>query len=955
MKKLSTATSQLKYRKTCIALLAALVVGLTSYALIVPAITLDEDTAETQSGIDVAAEDSSETVSDTDEENTEDAVETDSMEATETAVDVDVKTTISDAGKSYDVNVTYGENAGIPDNAELSVEEISENSGEYEKLLARTEETIGKDKDIAFAKFFDIKIIDADGEKVTIQAPVDVEIRLTDEDDVIKSEENMQVVHFADGKKKGDVVEDFDVEGSTVSFSADGFSAYAIVAGPDAVPIGWGNVESVSEVAAHGEDGLYIGHVDGYFMTSGITQINASRTGITKTKPAQNSPPAAAVKYYFESVGDAGDQFRIYCMQGDTRKYVIQTTNSLNFTEDANEANVFTVEAFGTQENTFRIEGNDNYFWNMQGGANGASFAAYTGATDNNARLHFWYFDTVTNDPYGLDGKSYGLMNWTGGVAGKALMSEVSGDNRLEAKALTVMANGNNNEDKLFVPDESDISMWKFHWIEDDNYYLTTVQDGSTKYLKIEADGLSLVSDQSEASRIQVVPGSGIHAGEISLQSGGTSLTYSGNIDTGFQAGGQAGNEWLHFVEMSELTSDYFMTYSASKVSVSDSSLTTGSKLIVYTRAWNEEKKRYEFFAIDKDGNLVQCYESGNSIEWVGGRLNEMLWQLTEYTDETTGEPNGFYELYNEYSEQYIAPQITDNQILSDDTIGINLNGRRNGQYYTSILAWDDISYTYAGFKVENGQIVSCPKSEAMDFYFAVMEEIPIDDVTHTVPTVDNKKHGITMKLIDIGTRSEMSDFLGNDEGGIGTVLHQGLLSTDLGADGYPTAVGGSLETLYHGAQEVNHLFIDSTYNGTGYFEYDSAQNFATLGNAELDDPNSFTVYKELGSYDSIGARNTLKHGQFFPFNHIEPGLYTSINRQNLYSTTGSQLPDTDPRKYEQLYLLKEPVDCYFAVELEASFVQTPSGLDAWGHDIIYEFTGDDDFWLYVDGELVID
>ncbi len=48
-------------------------------------------------------------------------------------------------------------------------------------------------------------------------------------------------------------------------------------------------------------------------------------------------------------------------------------------------------------------------------------------------------------------------------------------------------------------------------------------------------------------------------------------------------------------------------------------------------------------------------------------------------------------------------------------------------------------------------------------------------------------------------------------------------------------------------------------------------------------------------------------------------------------------------------------VDCYFGVELEASFTQTPSGLDAWGHDIIFEFTGDDDFWLYVDGELVLD
>ena len=42
-------------------------------------------------------------------------------------------------------------------------------------------------------------------------------------------------------------------------------------------------------------------------------------------------------------------------------------------------------------------------------------------------------------------------------------------------------------------------------------------------------------------------------------------------------------------------------------------------------------------------------------------------------------------------------------------------------------------------------------------------------------------------------------------------------------------------------------------------------------------------------------------------------------------------------------------------MELEASFTQTPSGLDAWGHDIIFEFSGDDDFWLYVDGNLTID
>ena len=42
-------------------------------------------------------------------------------------------------------------------------------------------------------------------------------------------------------------------------------------------------------------------------------------------------------------------------------------------------------------------------------------------------------------------------------------------------------------------------------------------------------------------------------------------------------------------------------------------------------------------------------------------------------------------------------------------------------------------------------------------------------------------------------------------------------------------------------------------------------------------------------------------------------------------------------------------------MEMDASFVQTPSGKDSWGHDIIFEFKGDDDFWLYVDDELIID
>ena len=91
------------------------------------------------------------------------------------------------------------------------------------------------------------------------------------------------------------------------------------------------------------------------------------------------------------------------------------------------------------------------------------------------------------------------------------------------------------------------------------------------------------------------------------------------------------------------------------------------------------------------------------------------------------------------------------------------------------------------------------------------------------------------------------------------------------------------------------------------------------------------------------------------PYNDITPGRFAVFNPKNMFDALLNLLSDEDPRKGEKLYLVNDPTDYQFAAEIEAGFVQTPNGDDAWGHDIIFEFTGDDDFWLYVDGELVID
>ena len=210
----------------------------------------------------------------------------------------------------------------------------------------------------------------------------------------------------------------------------------------------------------------------------------------------------------------------------------------------------------------------------------------------------------------------------------------------------------------------------------------------------------------------------------------------------------------------------------------------------------------------------------------------------------------------------------------------------------------------------------------------------------------------------------------------------RGLLTTNLDSvEGYPVSVSTSknLRELFSGATESNRLFLESVYNSSGYFEYDSCQNFATLlqsdgshgtevvqvkdeqGNTTYKTVDKFTVYNELGTTDATDT-STTKHGLFLPYNKINIGnKSTKTNQYTVHAkhndTSVGMLDPDNPRYGETLYSVggANDTDYYFGMEMDAEFVQTPSGLDTWGHDVIFEFTGDDDFWLYVDGELVLD
>ena len=745
----------------------------------------------------------------------------------------------------------------------------------------------------------------------------------------------------------------FFVEDGKISFFATGFSVYAIVAVPPEFQ--FETATQVSELLS--QRGQSVGFCLSYNTDNPryfTTTVNGDDAIVETASPAQ------AAVYYFERANPDDTSTnpancKVYTFVNGEKRY-IHSVGSVGVELSATDADIFEVASAASYAFTLKDSASSRWLQHSGSGSGMRYYGSNTNST--NVRIVANYADALVkpDDYYGLDGKTFGLMNYPGGTVGYAFMAE--GDtNSLSMMSLVVR-----NEDAsrtLYVAEDSDITMWTFHNISSDHYTVSTVVNGQTRYLRLSGSTLSL-AEEANATAFTVSSNSN---NQFKLTSGTKSVNFDGT-NFGAATTNTSVAQWLNIVETSGLENEDYVTYSSEKIGISD--VPDGARVIVYTRIWNEDTKAYEFYAVDHDGSLYPCYERGDYIMWVGSRVNTLLWDFTEYHYDD-GSPNYYYELYNNYSRKYIAPQITGGQTLSSSKIGLNMPGRRAGEYYSDIVAWDDDHYTYAGLKtdVENDRVTSSPRSQAETFYFAVVET-PVPRLTE-VATVDNNDYGITMKMIDFPVQSAangrfQNEFLDTETDSY-LYATKGLLSTNLNAQGYPTATRTNrvLSELYANETDANHLFLESTHSASGYFEFDSCQNFATLIQSDGTVGTDFTVYEELGSTD-IEPKTTLKHGQFFPYDTIQAGVYSTVNPENLYSALAQPgveeaglLPDSDPRKYERLHTVGRSPNYYNGMEMSASFMQTPSGKDAWGHDIIFEFTGDDDFWLYVDGELVID
>lgn len=819
----------------------------------------------------------------------------------------------------------------MPDGAEAEAVDVSD---EYEGIAA-----------------YDITITDGDNEyQPGENDPIFVEIS----DPSIPDSYDLELWHIKDDGER-EQVSFVTTEGGKISFYATGFSVYEIVdTGVSPYSPEMDQVTALSDLTGdRSADGFYLFYGSNKYFTNALN----SNSAFIET----NDITGAAV-WYFEA--DNGS-YKIYTYVDKVKKYIHNSSGNLLELSET-QADLFELSDVGADNAFyFKKKGAGKWLQHSNGGDGIRYYTDKNNATNPRIKLNFADTFSVPDNYYNFDGKTYGLMNYTGGTHGYAIVAEDKNVHSLIELVTHQTADAAGVT--LYVDEGSETTMWTFHTAGEDKYKLSADTDEGLKYLAIYGDSLVLTNSAESADEFKVTPDSN---GRIRLSSGEKYVTYTSTDDngvttTGFSLSSNASssNSWLSLLNSAHLTDNDLITYSANRISVSDA--VNGQKVIVYTRIWDEESKKYDMYAIDYNGTLYPCYASGGKILWLGDGTGSLEWIFTEYYDAVTKEPTYYYELFNPYSEKYIAPQISSDQLLSDDTIGINMNGRRNGDFYSEIVAWDNTKFAYIGMKPndEKTKLIPCSQSACVPFYFATLEPLNLSDKLHEVPTLDNHEHGITMKMFDfngdknsLGTTDVTANYFNGDFSN-----KQGLLSTNLTDEKYPTVVssGRSFKDMYANAKEVNHLFIQSVYNSSGYFEFDSCQNFATLNGKTSGD---FTVYRELGTVSSP-VRATVKHGQFLPYNTIEAGKYppNNTNPLNLYDMDAlasndkvGKLDESDPRKYEKLLLVDDP-NYFFGMEMEASFVQTVSGLDAWGHDIVFDFTGDDDFWLYVDDELVLD
>lgn len=463
-----------------VSFMAAVVVFCTTYALILPAITLEKQLICTIDDI----------------EHVHDETCYSSSQQEEV-----VQRVYTYEGETTTVKVTLPLDSTVPEDATLTVTPIVDTDDTYAELAQKAEDTMeGQSCEVVL---FDISFYTAENEYIPVseEAMVSFEFK---ENILPEGEGDVTILHYEDETQDPVALENVKVETdeneemTAVTFQTEGFSVFAMV---KVLPASYN--EALKPVDLGDSFDINDLHGKRYVIT------NISSKHMLSNENDDKNPTTRRLNVLFSNVTGGTEKPVYWTFEGANGAYILRSgnqylkanENSLTVVTSESEASTFkATKAYdGTYGNAIMLQ-SEKYI-NLHGGDNAPDGFCMWDATDSGSKLKLYTdgkpeFTMVT----GLDGRSYAIVNFNWDmekctVAIQNNVITVGTQNRLQAQKLDLLTRDAENRNYSFNSN-SDVTLWTFETAGEDGAYY--IKDGAGKYINIGTDYNLNLSDEKQ-------------------------------------------------------------------------------------------------------------------------------------------------------------------------------------------------------------------------------------------------------------------------------------------------------------------------------------------------------------------------------------------------------------------------------------------------------------------------